>query len=434
VGGIERALAGVVGGGHVLVDDDVRAGYEVDWTGRFRGRTPAVVRPGSVEEVAGVLAVCAAAGVAVVPQGGNTGLVGGSVPLAGEVVLSLRRLASVGAVDELAAQITVGAGATLEAVDSAAALCGLAVGVDLAARGTATIGGMVATNAGGLRHVRHGAMRAAVAGVEAVLADGSVVSHLGGLAKDNTGYDLAGLLCGSEGTLGVVTAVRLRLVPRLVDATTALVGFSDVDTALRALRRAGVVEAAEVMFADGLALVAAHLGGSPVPVRAPVVVLFEWAGEEVPDLPGALDAAVATEPSRRAALWRWREAHTEAVNALGTPHKLDVTLPLAELAAFVDSVPSLVPAGSTTVVFGHLADGNLHVNVVGPAPDDDAVDDAILRAVAARGGSISAEHGIGTAKKRWLSLGRSEAEIAAFRAVKRALDPGGLLNPNVLLP
>ena len=431
--GIERALADVVGPAHVLVDDDVRAGYEVDWTGRFRGRTPAVVRPGSADEVAGVLRACAAAGVAVVPQGGNTGLVGGSVPLRGEVVLSLRRLASIGEVDELAAQVTVGAGASLGDVDDAAAPAGLAVGVDLAARGTATIGGMVATNAGGLRHLRHGAMRSSVAGVEAVLADGGIVSHLGGLAKDNTGYDLAGLLCGSEGTLGVVTAVRVRLVPRLGDATTALVGFAGVDDALVALRRAGVLEAAEVMFAAGLALVGSHLGANP-PVTAPVVMLFEWAGDDVPDLPGALDAAVATEPSRRAALWRWREAHTEAVNAAGTPHKLDVTLPLGRLAEFCASVPSLVPPGATTVVWGHLADGNLHVNVLGPAPDDDTVDDTVLRAVAALGGSISAEHGIGTAKKRWLHLGRSEAEIAAFRAVKRALDPEGILNPNVLLP
>jgi FAD/FMN-containing dehydrogenase len=432
VGDLERALASVVGAAQVLVDDDVRSGYEVDWTGRFRGRTPAVVRPGSADEVAGVLAVCRSLGAAVVPQGGNTGLVGGGVPLAGEVVLSLRRLATVGPVDRLAAQVTAGAGATLEAVSSAAAPCGLDVGVDLAARGSATIGGMVATNAGGLRHLRHGAMRSAVAGIEAVLADGSVVSHLGGLAKDNTGYDLAGLLCGSEGTLGVVTAVRLRLVPRLGDdLTTALVGFSSVDDALVAMRAAGVLEAAEVMFPSGLALL-----GTP-PVSAPVVVLFEWAGSSpgVPDLPGVLDAAVATSSSQRAALWWWREAHTEAVNRLGPPpHKLDVTLPLGGLSGFVASVPSLVPPGATVVVWGHLADGNLHVNVVGPPPDDDSVDDAVLRAVAAAGGSISAEHGIGTAKKRWLALGRSEAEIAAFRAVKRALDPDGLLNPNVLLP
>jgi len=194
-------LRSIVGPQHVLVDDDLRAGYEVDWTGRFKGSTPAVVRPGSVDEVAAVLRICADAGVAIVPQGGNTGLVGGGVPLHGEIVLSLRRLQAIEPVDVLAAQVTAGAGATLGAVQDAATGADLLFGVDLSARDSATIGGMVATNAGGLHHMRHGSMRANVLGVEAVLADGSIVRRLSGLVKDNTGYDLASLLCGSEGTL-----------------------------------------------------------------------------------------------------------------------------------------------------------------------------------------------------------------------------------------
>ena len=438
---LER-LRAIVGPAHVLTEPDVRAGYEVDWTGRFRGTTPAVVRPGSTDEVAAVVGLCAGDGVALVPQGGNTGLVGGGVPLAGEVVLSTRRLRRLEPVDDLAGQVTVGAGSTLGEVQAHAAAAGWAVGVDLAARDSATVGGMVATNAGGLAFLRHGGMRAQVAGVEAVLGDGSVVSHLGGLLKDNTGYDLAGLLCGSEGTLAIVTAVRLRLVPPAREQVVALLGVDGVAGALAAvrhLRRAGVVlDAAEVFLDAGMELVCAHLGVARPLAPAAAYLLVEWEGaaEDLAAL-DVVDAVVADDAGRRAALWRYREAHTDAVNALGVPHKLDVTLPLAALATFVDDVAGVVEAvapGSTVVQFGHVADGNIHVNVVGPAPDDDAVDDAVLRLVAERGGSISAEHGIGTAKKRWLHLARSESELAAYRSLKRALDPAGILNPNVLLP
>jgi FAD/FMN-containing dehydrogenase len=441
---LRDALVAAVGAGHVLLDDSTTAGYAVDWTGRYRGRAAAVVRPGSTGEVAAVLRACTAAGVPVVPQGGNTGLVGGGVPLAGEVVLGTRRLDSLDPVDELAGQVTVGAGATLAAVQAHAARAGLGVGVDLAARDGATIGGMVATNAGGLAVVRHGPMRASVAGVEAVLADGTVVSHLGGLVKDNTGYDLAGLLCGSEGTLAVVTAVRLRLVAVPSERTTALVGFAGVAHAMAALaelRRRGVVlEAAELVLDDAMALAAHHLG-APAPVSAPAVLLVEWvppgpAEEVLGAAEGVVDVAVATDGPRRAGLWRHREAVTEAIATLGVPHKLDVALAPAELPAFVDDVRERVAAeapGSTCVLFGHAADGNLHVNVVGPPPDEEAVDDAVLGLVVERGGSISAEHGIGTAKRRWLARNRSPEEVAVMRAIKAALDPAGTLNPNVLL-
>src|SRR5436305_11462667 len=228
-GALRRLGAGIVGEQHVLTGD-ATAGFAVDWTGRFRGRTPATVRPQNTAEVAAVLALCTDAGRPVVPQGGNTGLVGGGVPLHGEVVVSLRRLAAIDAVDVAAGQVTAGAGATLAAVDAAASGAGLAFGVDLAARDSATVGGMVATNAGGLRMLRYGPMRAQTAGVEAVLADGRLVVHLGGLAKDNTGYDLAGLLAGSEGTLAVITRLRLRLVPRLEHRTTGLLAFARAET------------------------------------------------------------------------------------------------------------------------------------------------------------------------------------------------------------
>src|SRR2546423_3672422 len=219
---LQSQLIEAIGPEAVLTDPDVVAGYETDWTGRFRGRARLVVRPASRDQVVSVLRLCSAAGAAVVPQGGNTGLVGGGVPRDGEVVLSLARLDSLGPVDRLAGQVTVGAGATLSAVQRHAAAAGFEFAVDLAARDSATIGGMVNTNAGGLKVLRYGSMRAQVAGLEAVLADGRVISRLGGLPKDSTGYDLVGALVGSEGTLAVVTSVRLRLVALARRQVTAL--------------------------------------------------------------------------------------------------------------------------------------------------------------------------------------------------------------------
>ncbi|MBW8827320.1 MAG: FAD-binding oxidoreductase [Acidobacteria bacterium] len=442
-GSVERLLdqlREIVGAAHVLTDADARAGYEVDWTGRFRGVSPAVVRPGSTAEVAAVVRACGVAGASVVTQGGNTGLVGGAVPAGGELVVSTRRLDWIGPVDAIGAQVSAGAGATLAAAQAQAAAAGLAVGIDLGARDSATVGGMVATNAAGLNYLRHGGMRRQLVGLQAVLANGEVIGRLDALAKDNTGYDLAGLLCGSEGTLAIVTAVRLQLVAPPRHLRTALAGVPDLRTAVLAvasLRDAGVVvEAAEAFLDEGMALVCRHLAVErPLP-PSPAYLLVDWDGDVEALATTALgDALVADDPSRRAALWRFREAHTEAVNRAGVPHKLDVSVAPADLDALVAALRPLVAAtapGALLVVFGHVADGNLHVNVVGPPPDDDTIDDAILRLVAEMGGSISAEHGIGTAKRRWLSLVRPPAELAAMRAVKQALDPGGLLNPSVL--
>ncbi len=444
---LRRELEGIVGEDHVLVEASARRPFEVDWSGRFVGWTPLVVRPGTTAEVAAVVAACAGAGAAVVSQGGNTGLVGGSVPLQGEVVLSLRRLDHLGPVDPVSAQVTVGAGVTLASLAAQVAPHGLAFGVDIGPRTQATIGGMVATNAGGLRFVRHRGMRQQVVGIEAVLADGSVLRHLGGLEKDNTGYDLAGLLCGSEGTLAVVTAARLRLVVPPSAPVVALVGFAsvlDAVAALAELRHRVVLEAAELVLADGLALVAAVLGvASPLAAPFGAALLLEWdgagrtGGDPLVGLSGATEVVTATDADHRRALWVLREHHAEAVATLGPPaHKLDVTLPLSRLGSFVESIREELLARADVdhvVLWGHIADGNIHVNVVGPDPADDAVDDLVLRRVADEGGSISAEHGIGTAKRRWLSLTRSPVERRTFAAIKSALDPAGILNPGVLL-
>ena len=443
-------LESIVGASNVLTDAAMTESYTVDWTGRFRGSTPAVVRPHDTHEVAKVVRWCAANGVAVVPQGGNTGLVGGSVPLRDEIVLSLRRLDAVSDVDAGAGQVTAGAGVTIGDLQRAARATGWDYGVDWGARDTATVGGAIATNAGGSKVARYGDTRAQVIGVEAVLADGSVVAHLGGLLKDNTGYHLPSLLCGSEGTLGVVTAARVRLVPALSERVVALLGFETVDHALRAtsvLRRSlPSVEAVELFFDDGLALVRETFGlAAPFATPASAYLVVEAADHEDPtdtfasvvDELDVLAVSVATSSDDRGALWRYREAHTEAINLIGPPHKLDVTLRAAELAGFVGDVRQRVAAvlpDARVWLFGHAADGNLHVNVTGVDPDDERVDEAVLSLVAARGGSISAEHGIGTAKKRWLHLNRSSEELAAMRAIKAALDPRGTLNPNCLLP
>ena len=445
-------LRDAVGERHCLTDPALRASYETDWTRRFTGSALAVVRPASTPEVAEILRACADAGVGVVPQGGNTGLVGGSVPRGGEVVLSTLRMNRIEAVDRGAGEVTVEAGATLAAVQGAARAAGWEVGVDLGARDTATVGGMLATNAGGVNVLRHGPMRSQLLGFEVVLGDGTVITRLPGMQKDNTGYDLGGLLAGSEGTLGVITRIRLRLVPALGRRTVCVIGFDDASAAIEAasrLRRGLATILALELFTDaGLELVMRHAAvAAPFSPRTPIYLLVEVGSDEADPADGLLAAveslgvpdggvAVASDPAGRDRLWQLRERHTEAINADGIPHKLDVSVPSARYAELVERAPMTVVTvapDARTIVFGHVGDGNLHVNVLGPAPEDERVDDAVLGLVLELGGSVSAEHGIGVAKVEWLVRDRGEAAVAAMRAVKRALDPRGILNPGVVL-
>jgi FAD/FMN-containing dehydrogenase len=453
---LEAELRSAVGSDHVLLDADLRSSYETDWTGRFTGESRAVVRPSAAAEVAQVLFACADARVPVVVQGGNTGLVGGSVPPPASparspaVVLVTTRLTELGAVSVAARQVTAGAGVRLAALSAHARSAGLDFGVDLAARDSATVGGMVATNAGGIRVLRYGSMREQVAGVEAVLADGRIVSRLDGLAKDSTGYDIGHLLAGSEGTLAVLTRLRLRLVPAERDRAVALVavdGTAEAIDLLAALRPVlpGLC-AAELSFAAGLALVAHHLGvRPPLAGTGGAYVLVETAGQDnqLDDLVGALercpqvlDATVAASATDRGQLWALREGHTEAISTIGMPVKLDVSVPMDRLAEFVDLLPDAVariePA-ARLIIFGHLAEANLHVNIL-DADDAEGVTAAVLSQVASLGGSISSEHGVGRAKARWLGLSRSPAEIDAMRSIKAAFDPLGVLNPGVIFP
>jgi FAD/FMN-containing dehydrogenase len=446
-------LAGIVGETHVLTDPDLRAPYETDWTGRFIGTASAVVRPSNTDEVAAVVRVCAAHGLAMVVQGGNTGLVGGGVPYDGAVLLCLTRLTRREPVDALESQVTVGAGVTLESLQRHAREAGLDFGVDLAARASATVGGLVATNAGGIRVLRYGSMRQQVTGVEAVLPDGTVVSRLTGLAKDNTGYDLPQLLTGSEGTLAIITRVRVRLVPQLPARAVALVAVAGTEAALglvAAARALPDLAAAELFYPAGLQLVRDYARlPAPFPAPAGAYVLLECAGRTDPtdallellaSTDGVEDATVASDVTGAAKLWAYRESHTEAVSAAGVPVKLDVSVPLRALPLLVAALDKTVGAVSPTarvIVFGHVNEGNLHVNVLGAGPDPAAgerVTDAVLRLVAEHRGSISSEHGIGVAKAPWLGLSRSTEEIATMRRIKAAFDPDGRLNPGVLFP
>jgi FAD/FMN-containing dehydrogenase len=454
---LTSTLRTVVGDDHVLVDDDVRRGYETDWTGRYRGPAKLVVRPGTTAEVSAVLSACATAGADVVPQAGNTGLVGGSVPRPRPreghptVVLSMRRLDTITDVDDTAMQLTAGAGVTIADWQTAARAVGLDTPIDFAARDSATVGGAIATNAGGSRVVRYGTMRQQIVGIEAVLADGRVIGSLAGLAKETVGLHWPSVLAGSEGTLAVVTAARLRLVPRFDHVVTVMLTTPSVGDAValagRLRRSVPSLDAIEIIQPDALRLVAEHLGTTP-PVDAPVgstVLLVECADHVDPtddllarlDGPQVSDTAVATDARHRAALVAFRDRLTEAINAASAtvgppPFKLDVAVPVGAVERLLDLADDAARAdGCRLIAFGHLAEGNLHLNHLG-VRDPDALADRVLRGVADLGGTISAEHGVGIAKTKWLHLVRSPDDLAAQAAIKSALDPLGMLNPGVL--
>lgn len=448
---VAAEIAEIVGSAHVVTDPDVTAGYVTDWTGQWRGHTPMVVRPADTAQVSAVLAVCRRHGVAVVPQGGNTGLVGGSVPMHGEILVSTRRLDRIEHVDPLGHTLAAGAGVTVARAQEAARARGLDLGVDLASRESATLGGIVATNAGGVRVVKYGSTRARLLGIEAVLSDGTVVTRWKELTKDNVGYDLPGLLAGSEGTLAVITRVLLRLVVPPPRTEVALVAVPSVHAALGVLdavrRSVLTLEAAELMSGAGIDVVSRHANvRRPFAVDAPYYLLVEVSGQgatadellavfhDAGDV--VLDATLEPGPAQR--LWQYRETHTEAISAAsaGPPVKLDVSTPLREYAAFLEAlVPGLAVRFPhvRAICFGHVADGNVHVNLLDVPPGQrDPVTDFVLRLVAAHEGSISAEHGVGRAKAAWIGLGRTASDIEVMTRIRAALDPAGLLNPHVL--
>ena len=465
--GLVQALRATVGAAHVLTDGDLSA-YEVDWRKRYRGRALAVVRPASTAEVAAVVRHCAAHGAGIVAQGGNTGLVGASVPDASgtQVLLNLTRLNRVRALDAPNLTMTVEAGCVLQAVLEAAAAKGLLYALSLAAEGSCTIGGNLATNAGGTQVLRYGNARELCLGLEVVTAHGEVWDGLSGLRKDNTGYDLRDLFIGSEGTLGVITAATLKLHPRPAAIGTALAALPSLDAALALLQlareRLGAgLTGFEVMGGYALALVRHHFPqlAQPLP-PSDWTVLLEQSDSESDDhartlfealLEAALgrgligDAAVAASIEQSHAMWHLREAIPLAQAAEGANVKHDIALPVSSIPRFVDATDAALRRafpGVRLVNFGHLGDGNLHYNVQAPEGTDasaflnkfeHAVNTLVFDAVEAHRGSISAEHGIGALKRDELARRKSPVALQMMRAIKQALDPRGVMNPGRVL-
>ena len=440
-------LAAIVGSAHLSTDADVLAGRSVDWTGRYRGSASVLVRPGNADEVAAVLAACRESGAYVTVQGGRTSLVAGTVPEHDDVLLSTERLTEIGEVQTRERQVRVGAGVTLADVQRTAAAANLLFGVDLAARESATVGGMAATNAGGLRTVRYGTMRDQVHGLEVALPDGSVVRRRPQVRLDNTGYDLASLFVGAEGTLGVITALDLRLHPIPARRVTAVCGFADLDALVatgRELRDIDTVCALEVIDGRGARLAAEHLDQA-APVPGDWLLLVELAGDDDPTdrLASALaqapmcgPPAVGVDPLSQHRLWQLRESMAEVMGVFGPPVKFDVSLPLSAIAGFAAAAASLIARyapEATPVLFGHIGEGNLHLNVVRCGPDEEAaLYEPMLGLIATHGGNVSSEHGVGSRKRAYLGMSRRPEDIALMRTIKAALDPTGYLNPAVL--
>jgi FAD/FMN-containing dehydrogenase len=436
-----------------------------DWRGQKTGTADALLLPRSTADVVAIVRWAGRHGVGLVPQGGNTGLVGASVPepvnARPVAVVSLKRMAAIEAVDPVGLSLRAGAGAILSDVHSAAEQAGCRFPLSLGAKGSATIGGLVSTNAGGVQVLRHGTMRALVQGLEAVLPDGSVLDQLSALRKDNTGYDLKQLLIGGEGTLGIVTRVILRLAPAQKARSIAWVGLPSAEAALALLQRlrgrAGeAVESFELISGDAHDLVVQHLPGarSPLSAQSPWHVLIELEAETAvleAVLEDALsageitDAALAATGAQGDAFWSLREGIPDAEKRAGGAVKNDISVAVADVAAFHARAAALMAdafPGSRPFVFGHLGDGNLHWNIRPPvgAPagwlkeQGEAARIRLHDLVAEFGGSISAEHGIGTLKRAELGRLGNPARLAAMRAIKQALDPDGILNPGKLLP
>jgi FAD/FMN-containing dehydrogenase len=440
-------VSSLVGRSHVSTDPDVLAGRSVDHTGRYQGNASALVRPGSADEVAEVLRLCRDAGVHVTIQGGRTSLVAGTVPEHDDVLLSTERLCAISDVDAGERRIEVGAGATLAAVQRAATGAGLVLGVDLAARDTATVGGMASTNAGGLRTVRYGNMGEQVIGLDVALPNGTVVRRHSRVRADNTGYDLPALFVGAEGTLGVITALDLRLHPNPSHRVTAVCGFDDLDALVdagRLFRDLEGIAALELIDARASALTAEHLGVA-APVDGDWLLLVELASDhdQTERIADALEGvrmcgepAVGVDLTAQQRLWRVRESLAEVLGVYGPPLKFDVSLPLSAVAAFARDADALLhrhAPNALPVLFGHVSEGNLHLNVLrcGLEAERDLYA-AMMDLIAGCGGNVSSEHGVGSRKRRYLGMSREPADIAAMRTVKTAFDPTGYLNAAVL--
>ncbi|MFB9949524.1 FAD-binding oxidoreductase [Rhizobium puerariae] len=441
-------LEGRLDAAGMLVGDAVSDGYAADATARGH-RPVAVLRPRGTQDVSAILSAANEIGQPLVVQGGRTGLSGASRPLAGEVSLSLERMSGVESIDVAAQTMIVAAGTPLQVVQQAAEDAGLFFGVDIGARGTATVGGNIGTNAGGIRVLRYGMYRAQVMGLEAVLADGTVLSSLKGLPKDNSGYDLNPLFIGTEGTLGVITRACLKLHPKPKSERNAFIALPSLKAAQELLARlriglSGLLSAFEAIFPNVYEGTVAHMGiRPPVEVGAGMYAMVEIQGQS-PDqdnerfeaaLAEALEEGLATDvvlsSSLRefSGLWAIRDGINEFLFARGESVGFDISVPLSRMQEFLDMAAhaiSEIDPDAVSFIFGHLGDGNLHYCMV--TEREKEIGEAVFSAIAAVGGGVSAEHGIGTDKRRYLKYARSEAEIVTMRRLKAAFDPNYILN------
>jgi FAD/FMN-containing dehydrogenase len=460
-----QRFAAIVGSKYALTEPDAQTPYLVEMRDLYRGHTPLVLRPGSVEEVAAILKLANETRTAIVPQGGNTGLVGGQIPLNGEVLLSLTRLDKIREVDAVSNTMTVEAGVTLARAREAASEADRLYPQLLPSEGTCTIGGNLSTNAGGTAALAYGIARSHALGLEVVLADGRVLRNLNKLKKDNTGYDLKNLFIGSEGTLGVITAAVLRLVPRPRSVETAFVGVPSPQAALDLLglaeeRAAGGVTSFELMLRSGVEAVVKFDAASRMPLAGPHpwFVLIELSSQARSGLRAVmeeimteghekglvLDATIANSLEQGKAFWRIRELFGEVQRHIGGSIKHDVSVPVAAVPAFIEeanaAVTRLIP-GCRPLPFGHMGDGNIHYNVTQPEGADkarflarwDEVNKVVFAVVKKFGGSISAEHGVGVMKRDILPDYKDPVALDLMRGLKRLLDPNGILNPGKVL-
>jgi D-lactate dehydrogenase (cytochrome) len=458
-------FAQIVGERYAITDPSAQEPYLIEMRDLYHGRTPMVLRPGSTAEVSAILRLANETGTAIVPQGGNTGLVGGQLPFNGEVLLSLGRLDKIREVDATSNTITAEAGVPLGRVRSAAADVDRLYPLLLPSEGTCTVGGNLSTNAGGTTAVSWGVARAQVMGLEVVLADGRVLNNLNKLKKDNTGYDLKNLFIGAEGTLGVITAATLRLIPRPRSVETAFVGVASPQAALELFGIAnehsgGNITSFELMYRMGIDFVLQFDSGSRDPLNGKHewYVLIELSSQQREGLRDQMegilsegaekglvaDAAIAESLDQAKAFWRVREMFGEVQRQVGGSIKHDVSVPVANVPAFIAeanaAVVKLIP-GSRPLPFGHLGDGNIHYNVSQPVDADKAafldrwheVNTVVFDVVLKYGGSISAEHGIGIMKRDLLPTIKDPVAMELMRALKRTLDPKGILNPGKVL-
>ncbi len=436
--------------------DDIPERHRTDWTGPPAIRPLALARPQTVEQVSAILAACFETRTPIVPQGGLTGLVGGARPVSAGIALSLERMSAVEEVDALAGVMVACAGTPLQVAQEAAERVGMSVPLDLGSRGSCTIGGNISTNAGGNRVIRYGPMREQVLGLEVVLPDGTIVTDLNKLVKNNTGYDLKHLFIGAEGTLGVITRAVLKLQPKPHSVSVALCAVADYDALLGLL--AGLraqfgpgLTSFEAMWPEYWETMTGLLGTrSPFTEAHGAYAIVEFSGfgadsdaERMETVLGAMleagvlaDAVVAQSDRDAATFWRVREAVGELRTLLGPVVSFDIGIQARDTGAFVAEAKARVEARWSDAVFlayGHLGDNNIHLIAHVPGSEDafpkDAIEQEVYGVVPRFGGSVSAEHGIGTAKKSYLGLSRSEPELALMRRVKLAIDPHGLMNP-----